>query len=228
MVFTHAHLREAVVGNLVDPRRQGIPKEETATRVDWKIQLILTLVLLIVPGLNGNRVWAHCDTESGPVAIDARQALENGQLERAAIWVSPEQHEELRAAFEQALAVNRMGGKAKELAERYFTETAVRLHRQAEGLPYTGLKPAEPLPPDVEVAERALETGDLQAVSALLTSEIQERLQHLFVTERAARRSKDESLTAGREWVDAYVRYVTYVHGLHETIQAGPSHGVGE
>jgi hypothetical protein len=28
--------------------------------------------------------------------------------------------------------------------------------------------------------------------------------------------------------VDAYVKYVIYVHGLHQTIQAGPAHGVGE
>ena len=37
----------------------------------------------------------------------------------------------------------------------------------------------------------------------------------------------DENVQAGREWVDAYVKYVIYVHGLHKNIQAGPEHGVG-
>ena len=39
---------------------------------------------------------------------------------------------------------------------------------------------------------------------------------------------KGENVEAGREWVDAYVKYVIYVNGLYKTIQAGPAHGVGE
>ncbi len=171
---------------------------------------------------------AHCDTVSGPVAVDAREALEAGSFRTVAIWVSEEQNDELRAAFEQSLPVYRMGGDARDLAVRHFMETAVRLHREAEGFPYMGLRPAQPLPADVAAAERALETGDLDPVSDILVTELQDKLDALFDRVRDAQAEKDGSLAAGREWADAYVEYVTFVHGLYNTIQAGPEHGVGD
>ncbi|MEJ2033161.1 MAG: DUF6448 family protein [Deltaproteobacteria bacterium] len=172
--------------------------------------------------------WAHCDTESGPVAVAARKALETGKFTPVAIWVGKDQDDELRSTFDQCLPVYHMGGKAKALAERHFMETAVRLHRQAEGFPWAGLKPAQPLPADVAAAERALETGDLDPVSKLLQAELEKELTTLFSQARKTRENKDKNLAAGREWADAYVKYVIYVHGLYQTIQAGPKHGVGE
>ncbi len=160
--------------------------------------------------------------------MDARRALENEDFEAVAVWVGEKQHEQLLSAFDQAMAVCRMGGEAKALAERYFMETAVRLHRAAEGMGYTGLKPARPLPADIAAAEQALKTGRLEPVSGMLTTKIQKKLQHRFEKVRKARQNKEKSLEAGRKWADAYVKYVTYVHGLYKTIQAGPAHGVGE
>ena len=90
---------------------------------------------------------AHCDTQSGPVAVAARQALEGGRFEKIAIWVGPEQEAELRERFEQCRPVRRAGGEAAKLADDYFVDTAVRLHREAEGMAFTGVKPAAPLPP---------------------------------------------------------------------------------
>lgn len=229
MTVAHRRFKEEVAIGPYDVDRQYARKERGPSGAKWKVQLITALALAAnILGFGVANAWAHCDTESGPVAVDAREALASGHFEQVAIWIGPEEHEELLSAFELASAVYQMEGKAKELAERHFVETAVRLHRQAEGFPYTGLKPPQPLPPDVAAAERALATGDLQPVSTLLTSELQETLQSLFVKARAAQSNKDKSLTAGREWADAYVKYVVYVHGLHQTIQAGPRHGVGD
>jgi hypothetical protein len=189
--------------------------------------LLVAVAIALFGGWSGI-AWAHCDTESGPVAVDARKALETGKFVPVAIWVGEDQNDELHSAFVQCLPVYQMGGKAKALAERYFMDTAVRLHRQAEGLPYTGLKPAQPLPADIATAERALDTGDLQPVSNLLQTELGKKLTTVFDEARKARINKDKNLTAGREWADAYVKYVIYVHGLYKTIQAGPKHGVGE
>lgn len=228
MNTAHAPLMEASGERLLGKDRHDSRIETTKVNTAGKKPVFVVLTLLLVLGMSDRRARAHCDAESGPVAVDARAALESGQFERAAIWVGPEQHEELRSAFDLAVTVYKTGGKAGQLAERYFVETAVRLHRQAEGFPYTGLKPSQPLPPDVAAAERALETGDLQPVSNLLASEIQKTLRRVFATAREAQKTKDNSLAAGREWADAYVKYVTYVHGLYETIQEGPSHGLGE
>ncbi len=163
---------------------------------------------------------------SGPVAIAAGKALESGDIELVQIWVGQNQEKELRERFRECLSVRKMGGQAKELADKYFIETVIRLHRQAEGMPFTGVKPAQPLPPDVAAAEKALETGDIKIVTDLLGGEIQSGVQKWFRQAMRAKKHKDESIEAGREWVDAYVKYVVYVHGLVLQIKAGPQHGV--
>jgi hypothetical protein len=202
-------------------RRISIMKRRTGRT----LSVMLAIALL---GLTNGVAWAHCDTASGPVAMAAREALETGKFAAVAIWVGAKQNDALRSAFDQSLPVYHMGGKAQKLAEQHFMETAVRLHRQAEGLPYTGLQPAQPLPIDVATAEHALDTGELQPVSQLLEAALEKQLATLFDAARNAREDKDKNLAAGRAWADAYVKYVTYVHGLYTTIQAGPEHGVGE
>ncbi len=186
-----------------------------------RILLTLTLVLFAT-----GEILAHCDRENGPVAKAAREALDTGEFERIVIWVGQEQEQELQEKFRQSLAVYQKRGDAEELAKKYFMETAVRLHREAEGMPYTGLKPAAPNPPDIEAAERALETGNLEPVTDLLSEKMQEEVSRWFRQVLDARKNKENTISAGREWVDNYVKYITYIHKLHQTIEAGPPHGV--
>lgn len=183
-------------------------------------------IMTLFPG--AATALAHCDAENGPVAVDAREALAEDDFEEVAIWVGEKQHQELRAAFDQVISVYEKGGKAGELAEQYFMETAVRLHREAEGMSYTGLKPPRELPEDIAAAEKALETGDIDPVINMLSTEMRKKLAHVFENARKAGQKKDKSLEAGRKWADAYVKYVIYVHGLYQKIQTGPAHGVGE
>ena len=172
---------------------------------------------------------AHCDRLDGPVAADAREALESGTAAPALIWVGEGQEDAVQAAFEHARSARAEGPNAATLAERYFIETVVRLHREAEGMPYTGVKPAGlPEPPDITAADRAIETGDLQPVIQILEEELEKHVRHLFEEATHKKNSADRSVQAGREWADAYVRFIVYVHGLYATMQAGPEHGVGE
>src|SRR5512138_2915043 len=83
---------------------------------------------------------AHCDTMGGPVIADAKVALAKGDLTPVLKWVKPENEPEVRTAFTQTLKVRAQGPEARELADRYFFETLVRIHRAGEGAPYTGLK----------------------------------------------------------------------------------------
>lgn len=192
------------------------------------LALALTLVLgagLALPGTAS----AHCDRLDGPVATAAREALETGEFEQIAIWVAPEQETELREVFDRSREVRALGEEARHLADRHFIETAVRLHREAEGKPYTGLKPAgQPLPPDLEAAEQALETGNAAPLVDLMTRRMEENITRWLEKARAARENRSASVAAGREWVDAYVRYITYVHGLYGKIQAPPAHGLSD
>jgi len=171
---------------------------------------------------------AHCDRLNGPVAIAAKKALQTGDSSHALIWVTDQQAEELKSIFEQSLEVYAQGGDSQALAERYFMENTVRLHRQAEGMPYTGLKKVQPNPVDIQVAEEALESGGVAEVTDLLAQEIRHKISTLHANAVAAKNNKDQSVEAGRKWVDAYVQYIVYIHGLYQNIQAGPAHGVGE
>ena len=69
-----------------------------------------------------------------------------------------EREQEIRDAFVEVLAVRSLGIEAKQLADRYFFETVVRVHRAGEGEPFTGLKAAGSVDPAIAIADRALES----------------------------------------------------------------------
>lgn len=183
------------------------------------------IVLMFLLSWNQNAI-AHCDRENGPVAVAAKEALKTGNFDQILIWVGKDQEEELREKFQQSLGVYRNGGNPADLAQRYFMETAVRLHRAAEGMPFTGLKTASPNPPDIEAAEKALETGNLEPFKELLCQALQDESYKWLQEARESKENKDENIAAGREWVNNYVKYITYIHKLYQTILAGPPHGV--
>ncbi|MEX2550627.1 MAG: DUF6448 family protein [Nitriliruptoraceae bacterium] len=84
----------------------------------------------------------HCDTLDGPVVAAARDALERGEVEVALSFVPADGEGEVRAAFELARKARAEGEAGREVADLYFFDTVVRVHRHGEGAPHTGLKPA--------------------------------------------------------------------------------------
>ena len=94
----------------------------------------------------------------GPVVQAARKALETGEVKLVLIWVQKQDEGDIKEAFQKTLTVRKLGAAAKELADRYFFETLVRIHRAGEGAPYTGLKPAgRDLGPAIPAADEAIE-----------------------------------------------------------------------
>ncbi|HEX7484875.1 MAG TPA: DUF6448 family protein [Vicinamibacterales bacterium] len=173
---------------------------------------------------------AHCDTLNGPVVAAARLALQKGDVTPVLRWVKAADEAEIRRALEQTLVVRKAGPQAQELADRYFFETLVRIHRQGEGAPYTGLKAETALDPAVEAADKAIEDGSLDRVVQLVTGDIGTGIWRRFARVAEARKHADETVVAGREFVEAYVEYVHYVEDLHllvtgkaETHDAAPS-----
>jgi len=66
--------------------------------------------------------------------------------------------------------VRQLSPEAKELADYWFFETLVRLHRAGEGAPYTGLKPAgSEQSPAVPAADKALDDEKLNPLLKFLT-----------------------------------------------------------
>lgn len=198
--------------------------------LDHRVPRFFVLLPLVALGLalTARPASAHCDRLDGPVAEAAREALETGDFDAIQIWVGQKQEAELRDAFDRSREVRSLGSEARHLADRHFIETAVRLHREAEGMPFTGLKPAgQPLPADLAAAERALDTGELQPLLDLMKQRLEENVRRWFVAAREARADRTQSVASGRAWVDAYVRYIVYVHGLYGKIEAPPAHGAG-
>ena len=171
-------------------------------------------------------VFAHCDTLDGPVVKTARAALEKGDVTPILKWVKKENEAEIRDLFKKTLSVRSKGKEAQELADMYFLETLVRVHRAGEGEPYTGLKPSVAVDPAVVEADKALEGESVETLIKLITDAASRGLRERFNKAKEARRPADHSVEAGREFVEAYVQFTHYVERLHldSTVQAEHHH----
>jgi len=168
---------------------------------------------------------AHCDGLDGPVVTAARKALESGNVNLVLPWVQKTDEAEIKSAFQKTLSVRKLNPQAKELADTYFFETLVRVHRAGEGAPYTGLKPAgRDLGPAIPAGDKAIELRSAEALLKLLTDKVREGLHARFrqVVEKSAY-SKD-NVESGREYLKTYVEYIHYVEALYEAAK-GPAGG---
>ena len=167
--------------------------------------------------------FAHCDTTSGPVIPEAKAALEKGDVTPILKWVKKDNEAEIKAAFTKAVAVRAKGPEAKQLADQYFLETLVRLHRAGEGAPYTGIKD-RPVEPIVAMADKALADGSADAMITRISGHMAAAIKEKFTKVVEAKKNKDKSVEAGREFVEAYVVYMHYVEGIHTAIMSGGTH----
>ena len=189
---------------------------------------VAAAVIILVFSTAGSAL-AHCDTLDGPVISQARQALETGDVKIVLPWVAAEKEKEIREAFELAGAVRGKGPKEKEVADRYFFETLVRVHREGEGAPYTGLKPAGmDLGPAIPAADKALESGDPRPLLSLINEKVHEGIHKYYIEARERRARAKDSVEAGRAYVQAYVPYLHFVERLYNDAVTPISHGAGE
>ena len=194
----------------------------------WKLAATALFLLLGAALLLPAAARAHCDTLDGPVVQDARTALEKGEVTPVLKWVRPADEQTIGEAFAQTVAVRRLGPEAKEMADRYFFETLVRIHRAGEGAPYTGLQPAGRVEPVIARADRALEAGTVDELAQAVARHTEEGIRERFARAAEGRKHADQSVAAGREYVEAYVTYIHYVEGVVDTVHHGPAHGEAE
>jgi hypothetical protein len=129
-------------------------------------------------------------------------------------YVPADGEAEIRRAFAQALAVEPLAPEAKELADEWFFENVVRVHRAGEGAPYTGLKPAGlDHGPVVPVAERAIETGTpvelVNLLSSMLEHSVRERFDHVMQLKSS-------------EYTEAMLGFQVWSHSILEALHARP------
>lgn len=173
--------------------------------------------------------YAHCDGMDGPVVKAAQAALLSSNVNLVLPWVKKDDEPAIRQAFAQTLEVRKLNSNAKELADRYFFETLVRLHRAGEGAPFTGLKPAgRDLGPAIPAADKAIELGSPEIVVKLLIDKISHGVQEHFENVKQAKSYDKNNIEAGRDYVEQYVTWVHYVNGLYAAAIQKEVHHAGE
>ena len=185
------------------------------------------VVIALVASLCGASVArAHCDNIEGPVVTAARQALADGDLRPVLRWVPPMAEEEVSTAFARARAVRALSPEAGELADRWFFETVVRLHRQGEGYAFDGLAPpGTAVDPAIAAVDAALASGEGGALARAMAAEAEAALRGRFARVAAAREHADESVEHGRELVAAYVELTHFAERLHALASGAEPHG---
>jgi len=164
---------------------------------------------------------------SAAALVAARQALATRELTPVLMWIRAEDEAAVRADFELALAVRGASNAARELADRFFFETLVRIHRAGEGFPFTGLAPAgTPIEPAIRAADAALASGDVEPLVAQLTAEVAAGARERFARAHAAQAHADHHVAAGRAYVAAYVELTHYAESIAATAAGhGGGHG---
>jgi len=179
------------------------------------VRLLLLAILLLAWSVG---MYAHCDGMDGPVVKAAQRALATADVNPVLIWVQSKDDGEVRQAFAKTMAVRKLNPEARELADLYFFETLVRIHRAGEGEPYTGLKPAgRDLGPAIPAADKAIEAGSVGPLVKLLADASEAGIRERFQKVLATRNFDTKDVRAGREHVKAYVEFVHYA----ETVYAG-------
>lgn len=165
----------------------------------------------------------HCDSLDGPVVSAARQALEAADVDLVLPFVPERGEDEVRAVFEAVLHVRSLSEQARDVADRLFFETVVRVHRAGEGAPFTGLKPAGlPVGPVIPLAEQAVETGSPEALVDFLMAMVRDELTRRLEDVVALSAERGRTVADGRRYVEAMLGFEVYSHHLYEAMRASP------
>lgn len=157
----------------------------------------------------------HCDTLDGPVVVAARQALDADDVDLALPFVPADGEDEVRAAFDLARKARVQGAEARQVADLYFFDTAVRVHRRGEGAPHTGLKPASlDVGPVIPLAEQAVETGDAQPLVDFLQHSVAEEARQRLAHVRALESETAQGVPAARAYTSAMLGFLVWCHKL--------------
>jgi hypothetical protein len=169
----------------------------------------------------------HCDSLDGPVVRAAQRALEAGNAALVLPFVPQASEKEILDVFHQVMAARKAGGAARDVADRHFFETVVRVHRAGEGAPFTGLKPAGlDVGPVIPVAEKAIEGGDVAALEEILVGTVREALTDRFHRLEHLRAGAHRGVAGARAYVEAMLGLEVWAHGLYQAATSkGPAAG---
>jgi hypothetical protein len=213
-------LNMGAVGDCPWATRHPVQREDKSMSPRRSSLLFLAVTLGLMPGVAS----AHCDSLDGPVVQDARVALERGEPTAVLKWVRKEDEVLIRETFKETIAVRAKGSEARALADRYFFETLVRIHRAGEGEGFTGLKPGDSVDPGIAAADKALSSGSGKELAQHLAAAASDGINRRLALVLERKKHAAESVEAGREYVEAYVDFIHFVESVNHLVSAGVSH----
>jgi len=191
-----------------------------------KLNVFLTAALFfLIIALSD--ISAHCDSFDGPVIKDAEKALETNNVNLVLKWVTEEQETEITTLFKKTYELRNGDKEVYEIVEKHFFETLVRLHRETEGAPYTGLKPAGTTKQIIQMTDKALKENNLDDFLLKLNNHIDKVVREKYEKVSELNKVKDNSVEEGREFVEAYVDYTHTVEAIHDIIEHGSGSHAG-
>lgn len=171
-----------------------------------------------------NLALAHCDTMEGPVILDAKKSIETKNVNYVLKWVKSENEKEITQAFDEMMKVRNLNQDARDLSEKYFFETLVRVHRAGEGVAYTGVKPyGTPIDEKIQAADKSIELGNLSPLKNFVPAKKTKELNKLFDKVMSLKNFDVNNVKAGREYVEAYVQFFHFAEGEAEQNNHGRS-----
>lgn len=185
-----------------------------------KTSMILGLLFL----LTSIPAFAHCDSYDGPVIKDAIKALDKENVNFVKKWIEPQQEAEIIKLFNKTVSLKNKDAEIYSLVEKHFFETLVRYHRETEGAPYTGLKPAGSTEPIIQMADTSIASSNVKTLLNNLGNHIQKVITEKYEKVAALSTVKDHSVAEGRAYVAAYVDYTHTLEALEKVISHGAAH----
>ena len=186
--------------------------------------LILMSLTIIFSLLAVQPAEAHCDSYDGPVLKDAARALETNNVELIKKWISADDEAQVVALFHKTYDLKKGDQEVYEIVQTHFFETLVRLHRQMEGAPYTGLKPAGTTAKIIVMSDNALESGNIDHLLNALSNHVNSVLKEKYEQVAALEKVKHESPEKGRQFVAAYVDYTHSIEAVHHVVDGEAAH----
>lgn len=167
---------------------------------------------------------AHCDSFDGPALIDAEKALATNNVNLILKWIDADMEGEVVPLFHKTYSLRNGDKEIYEIVKKHFFETFIRLHREMEGAPFTGLKPAGTTAHITVMSDKALDTGNFASLLKALNNHINSQLQEKFNKTEALYKVRDNSVEEGRAYVEAYVDYTHSVEAVHDILLGGGGH----
>lgn len=190
----------------------------------FKKNVILLLIIATSIIFSTLPASAHCDSWDGPLIKDALKAIGIGKVAPVMKWIDEKHEQEIITLFNKTVSLKGGDKEIYAIVEKHFLETLVRLHREGEGAPFTGLKPAGSVTPIIAMADQAVTSGEPTTLITKLDDHLNKVLKEKYDLVMEKSRRRDDSAAEGRDYVKAYVEYTHFLEAIHGILEGGGGH----